>query len=350
MKQRSNFSTQGLLIVGLLVSAVAAACSTYTPLRFPHAKHLAGVECGVEGKPKCLSCNNCHTVSKDDRAHRLPDEVMCSSCHKNDGNTIEAVLANVPERTAGKIIFNHDEHLAMNQIQGQCVTCHSGVVKASGANLPAMSDCFSCHEHQEQWNAGTCGPCHARADLARSMPQTFLRHDQSFMRHHGTLAKEEKQLCQSCHEQSQCAACHDLAQDLSIERRQPERVERNFVHRGDFMVRHAIEAQEQPAKCVRCHTVDTCDSCHVARGVSANRANSRNPHPVGWVTSDSNSRSLHGRESKRDVLLCASCHDQGPATNCIRCHKVGGFGGNPHPNGWKSTQSKASGMCRYCHG
>jgi hypothetical protein len=87
----------------------------------------------------------------------------------------------------------------------------------------------------------------------------------------------------------------------------------------------------------------------VARGVSANRVGARNPHPPGWVGSNPNARSFHGREARRDILLCASCHDQGPATNCIRCHKVGGFGGNPHPGGWRSTQSESSTMCRYCH-
>jgi hypothetical protein len=136
---------------------------------------------------------------------------------------------------------------------------------------------------------------------------------------------------------------------LTVERRRPEAIEANFVHRGDFIVRHAIEAQSQPARCASCHTPESCDSCHVASGVSGNRIDARNPHPPGWVGTDTSSSNFHGREARRDVMLCASCHDQGPATNCIRCHKVGAFGGNPHPGGWQSTQSLDSRMCGYCH-
>ena len=126
-------------------------------------------------------------------------------------------------------------------------------------------------------------------------------------------------------------------------------LEERLVYRGDFMVRHAIEAQSQSARCVRCHTVNTCDTCHVARGVSGNRSGSRNPHPAGWVGGNPNSKSAHGHEARRDIVLCASCHEQGPATNCIQCHKVGAYGGNPHPGGWKSNQGEGSRMCRYCH-
>ena len=212
-----------------------------------------------------------------------------------------------------------------------------------------MSQCFSCHEHEQEWNKGVCAPCHAQAELERTLPQTFLQHDQGFMRRHGQLASQEKRLCQACHSQAQCDDCHDTTQDFAIERRRPEQIERKFVHRGDFIVRHAIEAQSQPSLCVKCHSVESCDSCHVARGVSGNRVNGRNPHPPGWVSTETTSRSGHARAARRDVVVCASCHDQGPATNCIRCHKVGGFGGNPHPSGWRSTQSQSSQMCRYCH-
>ena len=339
-----------LLALALALAAIVGACVDRTQARFPHQLHLAGLACGGAGQPACLDCNSCHSVSKHDRASKLPAGEQCARCHRDDAHEVLPVLAAVPDRGAGDIGFDHDRHLAMPSIQGQCMPCHAGVVKQGQSTLPAMAQCFSCHEHETQWKAGVCAPCHARADLERTLPKTFLRHDASFARRHGPAAEAQKQLCQSCHTESQCAACHDVTQDLAVERRQPERIERSFVHRADFMVRHAIEAESQPARCARCHTPDTCDSCHVARGVSANRRGSRNPHPPGWVGTNAASKSFHGQAARRDILACASCHDQGPATNCIRCHKVGGFGGNPHPGGWRSTQSKSSEMCRYCHG
>jgi hypothetical protein len=57
----------------------------------------------------------------------------------------------------------------------------------------------------------------------------------------------------------------------------------------------------------------------------------------------------HGRAARRDILTCAACHDQGPASNCIHCHAVGGPGGNPHPDGWSSGRDVQDGMCAFCH-
>jgi hypothetical protein len=338
------------LVFAAVIAATLAACADRAATRFPHAVHLAGLDCGGPGEAECMSCNSCHAVSKRDRAHKLPDSDLCASCHRDDAHEVARLLAVVPARASGDIHFDHDKHLDLDPIKGQCVKCHAGVVTAGAATMPPMSACFSCHEHEQQWKAGTCAPCHERVDLEKTVPQTFLRHDEAFVRHHGQLAEQQGALCASCHSESQCNDCHDLTQGLMVERRRPERIDRDFVHRGDFIVRHAIEAQEQPARCARCHTVASCDECHVARGVSGNAKAGRNPHPPGWVGTNAASRSFHGREARRDILACAGCHEQGPATNCIRCHKVGGFGGNPHPSGWRSTRSEGSEMCRYCHG
>jgi hypothetical protein len=340
---------RAILALGLAVAAVVGACADRGSPRFPHRLHLAGLECGQPGQPECLSCNSCHTVSKTDRAHRLPSEGACTSCHSGNAHEELAVLKTAPERASGKISFDHNQHLAMKEIEGQCVPCHAGVVENGKPTLPAMKQCFTCHEHQEEWNKSECTPCHSRSAIAQTLPKSFLKHDERFMRRHGQEARNKEKLCASCHSESDCDSCHDLGQTLSIERRLPEKLERKLVHRGDFMVRHSIEAQSQSARCVRCHTPDTCDTCHMARGVSANRIGSRNPHPQGWVGGNPDSKSSHGREARRDIVLCASCHDQGPATNCIRCHKVGAYGGNPHPHGWKSNQSEGSRMCGYCH-
>ncbi len=326
----------------------AAACAERAPIAFPHLVHLTGLACGKPGLPECLNCNSCHAVSNSRSADPRPRAASCAACHRSDLRRVTEVLTR-PLPMHDKIGFDHERHLGMKEIEGQCVTCHSGVVKKSEPPLPAMSKCFTCHEHQEQWNQGTCAPCHTSRELARTMPQSFLRHDQEFARHHGQFAVEDKRLCQSCHTQEQCNDCHDASQDLTIERRRPEKIEVTTVHGGDFLVRHSIEAQSEPTRCARCHAPETCESCHLQRGVSEIGIGGRNPHPPGWVGTNANANSAHGHEARRDILLCASCHDQGPNTNCIRCHKVGGYGGNPHPGGWRSARSPEQGMCRYCH-
>lgn len=342
--------SSAIAVLALLLAAILGACGSAPPPRFPHELHLAKGACGGPGQPECLSCNGCHTPSQQDRPHRLPEAALCDRCHEEDRARVHRVLTASPERPAGDIRFDHGKHLRMPEISGQCVPCHAGVVRG-GSKLPSMKQCFSCHEHAKEWEKGECRPCHDRKDLEHALPRTFLQHEGNFMRHHGDLAMKDARLCQSCHEQTDCDDCHDVTQNMTIERRRPEAVERSFVHRGDFMVRHAIEARSEPSRCARCHEPSTCDACHVQRGVSGNRLNGASPHPPGWVGNDPSVRSQHGREARRDILLCASCHDQGPATNCIRCHRVGGYGGNPHPGGWRSSRSaNDEEMCRYCHG
>ena len=190
----------------------------------------------------------------------------------------------------------------------------------------------------------------AQTQLSQLLPRTFLRHGQGWQQTHGVQARQQSQVCQQCHTQQQCDDCHDVSQDMTLAERKPDEVFRNLVHRGDWITQHPIEARSQPAKCMRCHTVNTCDSCHVRRGVSGNGVRGANPHPAGWVGSNPGQKSQHGQQARRDILTCAACHDQGPATNCIRCHRVGGFGGNPHPRGWQSARSDNAEMCKYCHG
>ena len=336
------------LFFALLAAVVLAACAERKDARFPHLTHLVGMACGTPGTPACLSCNSCHFASDNGASGRRADTARCGSCHHTDSARVSAVLARAPEPRS-EITFNHQQHLGMPEIRGQCVPCHGGVVEKGSSPLPPMSQCFSCHEHQEQWDSAQCSPCHAAKDLAKTPPQTFMRHDQGFMRHHGQMAAEDGRLCQSCHTQAQCSDCHDASQVLTRERRTPEKVESTTVHGGGFLVRHPLEAASEPARCARCHAPETCDSCHQERGVSGTRSGSRNPHPPGWVGTNTGASGFHGREARRDLLQCASCHDQGPLTKCIRCHKVGGYGGNPHPGGWQSTQSPREGMCRYCH-
>ena len=338
-----------LLLVALVV-AVLLACSTDKPARFPHRVHLTGVACGGPGQSACLSCTSCHQMGQHDALHAMPPAALCEGCHERDPHAVKAALASTPARPYGTIGFDHDQHLALPAVRGQCVPCHAGVVSASQPALPTMKSCFGCHEHAEEWSQGKCVPCHRESEVRRILPETFLRHDRRFARGHGQAAAESQRLCNACHAQADCNDCHDVSQTLAVERRRPERLDLSFVHPADFVVRHSLEASSRPASCLGCHTVDTCDACHVARGVSAARLDARNPHPIGWVGNDASARSLHGREARRDIVACASCHEAGPATNCIRCHKVGGYGGNPHPAGWPGGGDVSRGMCRYCHG
>lgn len=337
-----------ILLIGLVVAL--GACQPKTPSVFPHMVHLSG-KCGEPGQHDCLTCASCHGRMREKDISSPPWARNCGSCHTNGVELMNRSLkfARSQSERPDRILFPHDRHLIQKQINGQCVKCHGGVVdpNATSVRSPPMSVCLECH--QPDFERGYCTPCHIRETLSRLIPQTFLRHDAIWLDRHGIAAARQSPICNSCHSATWCADCHDQRRGLLIEQRHPESVEREFKHVGDFIVRHGIEARSRPATCLRCHTSDSCESCHVARGVSALRVGAANPHPIGWMSRDTGAPDFHGRAARREPLSCMACHDHGPATNCIQCHRVGGMGGNPHPSGWRSSRATTDAMCRYCH-
>jgi hypothetical protein len=356
---RANVLAALAIVGAALVSGLG--CGASMTNRFAHGPHLTGKNCGGPDQPPCATCMTCHAGVRESNDKAFPTVARCASCHKsNAGDDGQAVTvknvtyagpspASAEVQASRAIVFSHKSHMPRPGIREQCVKCHAGAPDdgASGAMYPPMDKCLGCHD--QGFAQGDCRQCHKANDLTKLRPQTFLRHDVAFFRDHGTKATQNQQVCTQCHSQSWCNDCHDPSQTLAVETRNMDAIQREMVHRADFVTRHSIEARSAIATCQRCHQPSYCDSCHVARGVSGGANGSRNPHPPGWVGRDTSNPSFHGRAAKRDIVTCAACHDQGPATNCILCHRVGGSGGNPHPSGWSSSRSPQSAMCRYCH-
>jgi hypothetical protein len=338
-------AVQVLLALALVVAAVFAACDKPPPPRFPHTKHMTVTVDAGPGEPAYLSCASCHPGVRAENEPIYPAAAVCARCHTDGRNLYR-------EAAAQQIRFAHDFHLRMPELHGQCVACHVGVTEGRDRPAyPAMSACLKCH--QGDFDQGRCTPCHnSQAELKETPPQTFMRHDQGWIHRHGASATPRgARVCTQCHAQSFCDECHDMRQPIPVEVRRPEAITSGAIHRGDFVTRHAIEAASQPATCLRCHAPAYCDNCHVARGISPAAKGSTNPHPRGWINGDHSSPDFHGRAARHDIIGCVACHDQGPATNCILCHKVGGIGGKPHPGGWASSRSpRTDTPCRYCHG
>lgn len=336
-------------VVALIALVSLFGCMQLLPPGFPHRAHLTEERCGGPGQPPCPTCASCHDGVRRDLEEGPPTETLCRGCHGERASAVMAAVRRGSQKRT-EITFSHASHLARDDFRGQCVRCHAGVTSdgVEGDVYPAMATCLDCHT--DGLREDQCGTCHQPPDLRRLVPETFLRHDVGFFRNHGIAATQHENVCTQCHtEGSSCARCHDQSQPIGLHEVFPDAIERSLIHRADFVVRHAIEARSQRAECVRCHTPSFCDSCHVQRGVSGNRAGSLNPHPIGWVGPDPDAPTFHGRAARRDIVSCAGCHDAGPATNCIRCHSVGQSGGNPHPSGWRSARSPDAPMCRYCH-
>lgn len=167
----------------------------------------------------------------------------------------------------------------------------------------------------------------------------------NWLSEHGKQAGRPSANCNDCHKSSWCADCHNIKQDLPPSVRNPEKVEREYVHRADYRSRHSFEAQTDQSWCIRCHTVKSCQDCHKREGLQQGVANY--PHPAGWMTAAS--PNFHANSARQDIVTCASCHENGSATNCITCHSTAATAISPHPNGWKTDLNIGSPMCRNCH-
>lgn len=279
----------------------------------------------------------CHAEEKENG--------KCAMCHTS-AKTAEKWPQRVPTQN-----FNHVAHL--ERTQEDCTKCHKQLPEPKKEHAGVtMGACLNCHEHKVEFQAGRCDRCHVNLPAERLKPLENFSHQGNFVMEHRFAARSSADSCMVCHTQSQCVACHNATPPVRLELQQPMAVQRNLIHRNDFVSRHSLEAQADPAQCYRCHGNSFCVDCHKVQNLSPAGDNPRNPHPTrGFV--QRGTADFHGDQARQDVQRCAACHDQGPQTNCINCHRVGGPGGNPHPTGWTMDHSRQdirlNGMCQYCH-
>jgi hypothetical protein len=352
--------------IPVLLAAVLAAACGYKPVKegypanqpayvFPHGTH-------VDADVACTACHEMSKATRLDPAVRhvkIPAPVtkqkVCADCHDK-----EPVLS-IPKRDrAYRVNFSHQDHLTRVQ---DCKACHVKVpeVGDTAPATPPMATCTACHYHQQEFAQARCTPCHV--DLKGYQPESAFRHEGNWIAMHGALARPSAESCAQCHDQTFCVTCHSPATTpTKIETIFPERVDRAFIHRGDYVSRHMVDAAAQPANCRRCHGSQFCDACHAANNFSpsSSAANLIAPpsHSSGWSNTVPGDGGRHRTAARRDISSCAACHDQrGPVNSCRTCH--GGNSGpsalrfNPHPkkflDQFKLSDVKNNSMCRECH-
>lgn len=306
------------------------------PYKFPHGIHL---ESGV-------ACVECHapilktTSLKEnviDVAIPSKSEV-CSACH-------DPIPDYKPvQRFAPSVRFDHASHLPrLKGTKDECQACHTKFTEPAVivAPVPSMATCTACHNHAQDFAVGRCTPCHR--DLRKyEKPAKEYTHAADFLQTHGKWAKESVTTCSSCHDQTMCSQCHTATtRPMPPSVQFPEKVASEFIHRGDWIARHAMEQAADPTSCSKCHGAGYCQSCHAFQGIAPGAASPRDPHSAGWIT-------FHGSVARQNILSCAGCHSEGRPI-CVSCHSSGGV--NPHPPGWKGSPSQAGSnpTCKVCH-
>jgi hypothetical protein len=348
--------------LSVLVLAVAAAACGYKPIvekapavqapvLFPHSTH-------VDADVACNACHDMSGATKLDplvRHVNMPAQATktkpCADCHDTEPKLKKAPAR--PER-AFRVTFNHTEHLKKVQ---DCKKCHGKLPETGDKQMPPpppMAACTSCHYHQQEFAEARCMPCHV--DLKGYKPETAFKHEGNWLAAHGSLARPSAESCVACHDQTYCANCHSSATTPALlSTIFPERVEAAFIHRGDYVSRHMVDAAAQPASCRSCHGTPFCDACHKVNGFSAGTTGGPKirplSHSAGWVNNTDGG--VHKREARRDISSCAACHDQrGPQNTCTTCH-ASGSGRNPHPKSFLDAHSlsdvKDNKMCKACH-
>ncbi|MFO0980600.1 MAG: hypothetical protein U1E76_02455 [Planctomycetota bacterium] len=347
-----------LPIAAVFLPAVLGACwlpslsGSNDAIRFTAASH----------QDLMRDCAQCHDELMHDpglSAARRSLEQKCLQCHAARQHDC-GYCHTEPEHAGTRpdkdraLHFPHQDHLP--RVKGNCQRCHtpSHAGDAHPMGHPSHTECFQCHPMQKFFDELQCSKCHAALYDRLIRPVDRFQHDKDWVNRHGEFTRMPRNLatCQQCHDDNFCADCHQEQRFILTSTLAREKVAQNFIHPGDWIHRHMTFARARPETCLTCHSTRTCLDCHQRQGVALPDAASRSDgfHFHGPGLLDPTSKDFHGRAARRDIVLCASCHDNGLDANCVQCHRVGGVGGNPHPPGFASTLSRSGAkVCRACH-
>jgi len=266
----------------------------------------------------------------------------CRACHPPGQASVRPAVF-----PPARIRFAHADHAA-----AQCTTCHSRVAVrglATSDDLPQMATCLGCHDGRRADRR--CATCHlsdpdgvlrtelgdARLVPTRALPHLF--HGEDWTASHALAARDRARQCAACHRDHECLACHDGS------------VRPRDVHPADWLAAHPLEARAGELRCQGCHRGQSfCRTCHqragVAQGGPAARTGTASPgvhRDPSWVGSPP---SRHGREARRALETCVSCH---AGRDCVACHSAV----IPHPPGWTdrchALVAAGSTACVACH-
>lgn len=337
-----------------------AACATTLDkdkIIFSHNLHSEqGVECADCHSDVSLDAQKKRTAFKMSQCadcHDVEDKEGCAMCHKNP----DSPASWQPTVAPSPLIFSHQIHQSRSENKiSDCSACHAGAATATTNTtrsklIPKHAECQDCHD--KDLKKGNCTLCHNRLDLYNMAEVDFFTHPPGFFNRHGFKASANETNCSLCHDATYCSDCHNKASTIRPALKQPDRVDKTFIHGGEWLSLHPLKSKTSPASCHKCHGISYCSSCHQRNGIGAgmgqNGANNPHPNREQWVNPGPGS---HGAAARKDILSCATCHDQGAASNCVNCHQAR-IGINPHPPGWKSsvssTERNTHQTCRICH-
>lgn len=296
------------------------------------------------------ACPDCHADQLDDYrlTRSLPKKQQCAACHdvKADCQTCHTDPAN-PEQwkpEQRKTNFTHAVH--RNSVE-DCAFCHGTDLDAKPHQAGDHTRCGKCHAADIK--AMLCAKCHRDLSFAVACDLAKFRHEVDFVDKHKIYTGRSLRVCGQCHRESYCNDCHSKKAGIKPSLKYPAQVSRSFIHRGDWVTVHRLEAKTDNSSCLKCHVRGECADCHERRRVSAVGDPLVGRHPAGWMAKGS--PAFHGERARRDAMACSTCHHSAGPGYCVDCHKAS-LGLNPHPKGWEEKVNGLSTndrMCAICH-
>jgi hypothetical protein len=331
-----------ILALGLLAIALPVVRGwSRTPVAFPHDKHLAAD----------LACDDCHkgmTDSKDLKQGVEFDSTACANCHQPAELAARGFSGPPKGKASGIPLFSHNDHIAAGKA---CLDCHGALADAAlggtGQGEPGHTVCFECHDNIVKTN--DCEFCHegmreGRLNALDRDPGIMkpMSHHPAFIHDHQFQVRLDGKGCADCHRQEDfCSTCH-----------QGESVD-YLVHPRNWLYEHPVAARKNLPDCSSCHDRGTfCTECHLAEGVRP-----EDHGDPGTATRTTWSAHQHAAQARRDIAICAGCHDADNLFLCARCHEAPGgrsphgpdFGSNAGHGSWHGECQTKSGACFDCH-
>ncbi len=293
------------------------AASYSTPVN--HRSETWSADHGTIASKQAEGCANCHT------------QPSCQSCHR--GSNAAAVIARLPMPAPGVApgvvlrVARVDTGLTFARLPARGATHGDTIlVKAHPLGFAMQHksvaasgrvDCLGCHEQRQ------CATCHEGSGSKV--------HPAGFATQHKSTAASGRLDCLGCHEQRQCTTCHEGSGSKRY-------------HALDFVARHAAVAYGQDQNCTSCHRTETfCRSCHEKTNITVSGARTGAVHtgqPL-WLLQ-------HGQAARQGMTGCTTCHQQ---RDCLRCHASTGLKVNPHGQNFDASRMSARNkiMCLTCH-
>ena len=215
-----------------------------------HESVIESTSVADEHMPGMTTCRECHEITQE----------SCDLCHENLGEEDF-----VPASHYFTWIRTHQQ-MVVAEGEALCDNCHRGEVRSSESALVAVTE-----EHIREEDTKICADCH-RGDV---WPEGI--HDNNRLHSHGIDAIANQNTCNSCHERTECLACHEQRGIPFAD-----------IHEAGWAFDHADKARRRLASCTVCHGEEDCLGCH----------QSISPHGPNWD---------RGRPEPGETP-CSKCH------------------------------------------